>query len=212
VGWWISMVKVIKQIKVDDRQLALLQQYKEQQFALKKEVHSDIFPALIEGLRQIRELEQNIAIIAGAIASFTIPVVNTSFVQVKFLAYLALVFLFTTICYAIYHLSEVTTKEVNELSKQHSTYNKLIDEVIDRINTVIESGDVDKLVDFDKQDVIARLDELKKTPKPDKSLDRLKLFLFIALGSLVLSFIPMSGYLAVWHVGLQFFSLFKINN
>lgn len=203
------MVKVIKQVNVDDRQLALLQQYKEQQFALKKEIHSDIFPALIEGLRQIRELEQNIAIIAGAIASFTIPVVNTSFVQVKFLAYLALVFLFTTICYAIYHLSEVTTKEVNELSKQHSTYSKLIDEVIDRINTVIESGDVNKLVDFDQQDVLSRLDELKTAPKPDKSLDRLRLLLFVALGLLALSFIPMSGYSTIWNIVLQFFSLFK---
>ncbi len=204
------MTKVIKQVKVNDHQLAILQRYKEQQFALKKEIHSDIFPALIEGLRQIRELEQNIAIIAGAIASFTIPVVNTPFVQIKFLAYLALVFLFTTICYAVYHLSEIITKEVNELSKQHLTYSELIDEVIDRINTVIESGDVNKLVDFDQENVTLRLDGLKTTTKPDKNLDRLRLLLFTALGLLVLSFIPKSTYAAIGQVITQLISVLEI--
>jgi len=51
------MTKVIKDIKVNDKQLEILMQHKDRQFALRKEVHADIFPALVEGLRQIRELE-----------------------------------------------------------------------------------------------------------------------------------------------------------
>lgn len=187
-------IKNIKQVKVNDTQLALLQQYKDQQFSLKKEVHSDIFPALMEGLRQIRELIQNIAIISGAIATFTIPVLNTSIIQIKPLGYLSLVFLFITICYAIYHLSEVIPKEVNELSKQHTTYNDLLDESINRINEVIETGNVNKLVEFDIEDVKSRLGSLKTELKPDKSLNILRTLFFIALGLLTISFIPIDVF------------------
>lgn len=187
-------IKELKGIKVNDKQLSLLQQYKEQQFELKKEIHSNIFPALVEGLRQIRELTQNIAIISGAIAAFTIPVLNTSIIQIKPLAFLSLSFLFATICYAIYHLSEIIPKEVNELSKQHATYNNLIDESINRINIVIETGDVNKLVEFDIEDVKSRLETLKTEPQKDKSLDNLRTLLFVALGLLTISFIPVNVF------------------
>jgi len=199
------MIKAISQIKVTDEQLKILEEYKSKQFQLKKEIHADIFPALVEGLRQVRELEQNIAIIAGAIASFTIPVVNTSFVQIKFLSYFALVFLFITICYAVYHLSEVITKEVNELTKQHSTYNNLLDEVVSRINDVIETGDINKLNDFDHDEVLSKLDGLKSPQKIDKSLNWLRGFLFTALGLLVLSFVPSWLYLSLWQILINCF-------
>lgn len=194
------MPKVIKSVKVNDQQLAILLEHKDKQFELKKEVHADIFPALVEGLRQIRELTQNMAIIAGAIAAFTIPVVNTSFVQTKPFAYLALVLQFITIGYAIYHLVSVITKEVNELSRQHSTFMTLIDQEIDRVNEIIESGDIDKLVhtDSETQEILDRLDGLKTVPEPDKSLDRLKFLLIGSLLALSLSFLPLNLYTDGW--------------
>lgn len=191
------MVKVISQVRVNEKQLEILESFKEKQFALKKEIHSDLFPAIVESLRQTRELTQNIALISGAIASFTIPVVNTPFVQVKIFAYLALVFLFILICYAVYHLTEVLSGEVNGLSNQHTTYSNLIDDTIDRINSVIESGEINKLVDFDKSDVLSRLNELKTDQKPDKSLDILRILLVVSLSLLSMSFVPLHYYLCL---------------
>ena len=173
-----------------DRDLKLFEEYKQEQFALKDKVHSDIFPILIEGTRQIRELTQSIAIIAGAIASFTIPVMNTSLVGTKPFAYLALLFLFLTIIYAIYHLTEVIPKELNAIAKQHKVYNSLLDENIDRVNQVLHTGEVNKLVDYDIKKVESRLAELHVESRRDKSLDHLRAFLIFALFSLLLAFIP----------------------
>ena len=190
------MAKVIKQVKVNDQQLDILVQYKDKLFRQKTEVHETLFPPLADALRQIRELTQNIAVISGAIAAFTIPVVNTNFIQIKFLAYLSLVLLFATICYAIYHLSEVIPKEVNELSRQHSTYMKVLDDEIERINGIIESGNINEFVlkDQEIKKTIDQLDQLKTPPSPDRSLDNLRLLILIALTSLTLSFIPLNIY------------------
>lgn len=205
------MTKIIRGIKVNDKQLEILLQHKDRQFALKKEVHADIFPALMEGLRQIRELTQNIAIIAGAIAAFTIPVINTDFVQVKVFAYLALVLQFITIIYVINHLTNVITKEVNELAKQHSTYVGLLDQEIDRTNEVIESGDISKFVHTDEEvkELLGKLNDIKANLIPDKSLDRLKLLLTTSLVALCLSFVPLNIYdqlLEISSIVLTFFS------
>lgn len=207
------MTKIIKGVKVNDEQLAILLQHKDRQFALKKEVHADIFPALMEGLRQIRELTQNIAIIAGAIAAFTIPVINTDFVQVKILAYLALVLQFITIIYVINHLTQVITKEVNELAKQHSTYVGLLDQEIDRTNEVIESGDISKFVHTDEEvkELLGKLDNIKANLVPDKSLDRLRLLLTASLVALCLSFISTETYSYIWQMFSQFFVILTSN-
>lgn len=203
------MTKVIKDIKVTDEQLEILLKHKDSQFALRKEVHADIFPALVEGFRQIRELTQNIAIIAGAIAAFTIPVVNTNFVQYKPFAYFALVLQFMTISYAVYHLTNVITKEINELAKQHSTYIALLDQEIDITNEVIESGDISKLTKADDEaDILqAKLDELKTVPEPDKSLDRLRFMLITSLVMLSLSFIPVEVYCTLYKSSAELISL-----
>ncbi len=195
------MTKVIKDIKVTDEQLEILLKHKDSQFALRKEVHADIFPALVEGLRQIRELTQNMAIISGAVAAFTIPVVNTDFVQTKPFAYLALVLQFMTIAYAVHHLTNVITKEVNELAKQHSTYMGVLDKEIDRTNEVIESGDISKFVHTDDEanELLTKLGELITVPEPDKSLDRLRFLLTASLILLSLSFIPTNVYFWLWH-------------
>lgn len=196
------MTKVIKDVKVDDKQLEILLQHKDRQFALKKEVHADIFPALIEGLRQIRELTQNMAIISGAIAAFTIPVVNTDFVQTKPFAYLALVLQFICIAYAVRHLTNVITKEINELAKQHSTYMGVLDQEIDRTNEVIESGDISKFVHTDDEanELLKKLAGLKTPPEPDKSLDRLSFLLIASLVTLSLSFVPTNIYFQIWQI------------
>jgi hypothetical protein len=186
-------IEQIKEIKVNDEQLKLLQQYKKEQFELKSEIHSDIAPMLIEGFRQMRELTQNIAIIAGAIASFTIPILNTSIIQTKYLAYSAVVLLFGAIIYAVYHLSEVIPKEINALSKQHSTYNELIDESINRINKTISTGDVKELDNFDKEEVVRRAAQIKTENRKDASLDILRTVLFLALLFLSFSFIPFNS-------------------
>ena len=204
------MTKMVKDIKVNDKQLEILLKRKDDQFALRKEVHADIFPALVEGFRQIRELTQNIAIIAGAIAAFTIPVVNTDFVQNKPFAYLALVLQFMTISYAVHHLTKVITKEINELANQHSTYIGLLDQEVDKINEVIESGDISKLVHPDEVDNIqTTLDELKTIPEPDKSLDRLRFMLIASLVLLSLSFVPSSVYYYVFEVSTELIKLFS---
>jgi len=196
------MTKVIKDVRVDDKQLEILLQHKDRQFALKKEVHADIFPALVEGLRQIRELTQNMAIISGAIAAFTIPVVNTDFVQTKPFAYLALVLQFMCIAYAVHHLANVITKEINELAKQHSTYMGVLDQEIDRTNEVIESGDISKFVHTDDEanELLSKLDGLKTPPEPDKSLDRLSFLLIASLVMLSLSFVPTNMYFQIWQI------------
>ena len=196
------MTKVIKDVKVDDKQLEILLQHKDRQFTLKKEVHADIFPALVEGLRQIRELTQNMAIISGAIAAFTIPVVNTDFVQTKPFAYLALVLQFMCIAYAVHHLANVITKEINELAKQHSTYMGVLDQEIDRTNEVIESGDISKFVHTDDEanELLSKLDGLKTPPEPDKSLDRLSFLLIASLVMLSLSFVPTNIYFQIWQI------------
>jgi len=196
------MTKVIKDVRVDDKQLEILLQHKDRQFALKKEVHADIFPALVEGLRQIRELTQNMAIISGAIAAFTIPVVNTDFVQTKPFAYLALVLQFMCIAYAVHHLANVITKEINELAKQHSTYMGVLDQEIDRTNEVIESGDISKFVHTDDEanELLSKLDGLKTPPEPDKSLDRLSFLLIASLVMLSLSFVPTNIYFQIWQI------------
>ena len=196
------MTKVIKDVRVDDKQLEILLQHKDRQFALKKEAHADIFPALVEGLRQIRELTQNMAIISGAIAAFTIPVVNTDFVQTKPFAYLALVLQFMCIAYAVHHLANVITKEINELAKQHSTYMGVLDQEIDRTNEVIESGDISKFVHTDDEanELLSKLDGLKTPPEPDKSLDRLSFLLIASLVMLSLSFVPTNMYFQIWQI------------
>lgn len=203
------MTKVIKDIKVTDEQLEILLKHKDSQFALRKEVHADIFPALVEGFRQIRELTQNIAIIAGAIAAFTIPVVNTNFVQNKPFAYFALVLQFMTISYAVHHLTNVITKEINELAKQHSTYIGLLDQEIDRTNEVIESGDFRKLVHADDEadKLQTKLDELKTVPEPDKSLDKLRFMLITSLVMLSLSFVPVGVYRTLYEALAEIFRL-----
>lgn len=190
------MIKPINEVNVSEDHLAILLQHKDKQFELKKEVHTDIFPVLIEGLRQIRELTQNIAIIAGAIAAFTIPVVNTPFIQIKLLAYLSITTLFLLIAYAVFHLTSVITREVNELSRQHSTYIELLDDEIDRINSVIETGEITKLAhsEQDRVKILDKLKELQTIPKPDKSLDRIKWMLIAALIFLVLSFVPLNAF------------------
>ena len=196
------MTKVIKDVKINDKQLEILLQHKDRQFALKKEVHADIFPALVEGLRQIRELTQNMAIISGAIAAFTIPVVNTDFVQTKPFAYLALVLQFMCIAYSVHHLTNVITKEINELAKQHSTYMGVLDQEIDRTNEVIESGDISKFVHTDDEanELLTKLDGLKTPPEPDKSLDRLSFLLIASLVMLSLSFVATNIYFQIWQI------------
>lgn len=188
------MIREPDQIKVNNEQLALLQQLKERNFALKKEIHFDIFSTIVQDLNQLRSVEQNIAIIAGAIASFTIPVINSPLVHVKFLAYLSLVFLFITICYSIYHLSNGISNELNNLSKQHKTFMSLVDENIGRIDKVMETGDFRELLNFNREDFDQKLKQIKVSPKADHSLDWLQGMLFIALLLLTLSFIPSSFY------------------
>lgn len=190
------MTKIIRKIRVNAPQLAILLQHKDKQFELKKEVQADLFPPLVEAIRQIRELTQNIALIAGAIASFIIPVINTSFVQTKSFGYASLVFLFVTICYAIHHLTEVIPKEVSELSRQHSTFMTILDDEIDRVNTIIESGNFNQIVHSEKEnrEISKQIDELKSIPRPDKSLNILRALLTIALLLLTLSFIPALLY------------------
>lgn len=141
------------------------------------------------------------AIISGAVAAFTIPVVNTDFVQTKPFAYLALVLQFMTIAYAVHHLTNVITKEVNELAKQHSTYMGVLDKEIDRTNEVIESGDISKFVHTDDEanELLTKLGELITVPEPDKSLDRLRFLLTASLILLSLSFIPTNVYFWLWH-------------
>jgi len=141
-------------------------------------------------------------IIAGAIAAFTIPVVNTDFVQTKPFAYLALVLQFMTIAYAVYHLTNVITKEINELAKQHSTYMGVLDQEIDRTNEVIESGDINKFVHTDSEanELLAKLDGLKTTPKPDNSLDGLRFLLIASLVMLSLSFVPTDVYFQICQI------------
>jgi hypothetical protein len=144
-----------------------------------------------------RSITVNIAIIAGAIAAFTIPIMNTLIIQNKPVAYYSLFLLFVTICYAVHHLSETISKEVNELSRQHETYNQLIDENIDRINSVFETSDINKLVQFDSNDIKKRLDTLKIEKKPDNSLYHLRTLLYLSLVSLFISFINflnLQGY------------------
>jgi hypothetical protein len=199
--------KIIKEVKVNDQQLGILLDYKKEMFSKQHEAHSDIFPALVDGMRQVRELTQNIALIAGAVASFTIPVVNTSFIQTKILAYLAIILLFITISYAVYHLSEVITNEINQLAKQHNTFITLFNESIDRINTVIESGEIEKINEFDKDSVLARLDELNLPAKPDKSLNYLRSLLVLALFLLVLSFVSPDIYSIIWSYMREVFQL-----
>ena len=201
-------INQIKEIKVNDAQLKLLQQYKKEQFELKSEIHSDIAPMLIEGFRQMRELTQNMAIIAGAIASFTIPILNTTIIQTRWLAYSAVMLLFGTIIYAVYHLSEVIPKEINELSKQHTTYNELLDESINRINKTISTGDAKELDNFDKEEVIKRVALLKTKNRRDASLNILRTVLFLALIFLSFSFIPFNSITQ----SINRFSLLKNTN
>ncbi len=103
-----------------------------------------------------------------------------------------LLFLFFTICYSVYHLSEIIPTEVNELVKQHTLYNNLIDESINRIIEVIESGDFKKLTAFDKSDIEDRLASLKTEQKIDRSLTIIRSLLLVALSLLFISFIPLS--------------------
>ncbi len=185
--------------ELNEQQIKLLNGDKEEQFLLKREIHRDIFPIMVEGFRQIRELTQNIAIISGAIAAFTIPILNTDLVQTKVLAYIALLLLFISIVYAIHHLSEVISKEVNDLSKQHSTYNDILDDAIDRVNTVLLTGNIDKL-NVDEKKVLKKLSTIKILPKIDRSLNILKTIIFAALVYLFLSFIPLNEIIRFLHL------------
>lgn len=185
--------KIIKKISVNEKELKVLNALRDKTFAARQQTHDDLFPPFADGLRQIRELTQNIALISGAIAAFTIPVVPTDFIQTKILAYLSLILLFTTISYAVFHLSQVITKEVNQLSKQNSLFEKIYDDHIDRINSVIESGDK-KILEIDQQSLIKELSSLEEISNPDKSLIYLRTLLILALFLLVLSFIPTHFY------------------
>lgn len=206
------MTVIVEDIKVDTKELEKLIQFKNEQYELKKQIHNDIFPALVEGFRQIRELILNIAIISGAIASFTIPVIGSQIIQIKSLAYGAIFLLFITICYAIYHLSEIIPSEVNALSKQHRVYNDLIDESIDRINRTISTGDFEELKRFDKNDILNRLNSIKVPEKTDKSLSRLRSVFFIAIGFLSLSFLSPINIGSIFSKNLKFnYSLFVFN-
>ncbi|MBI4100411.1 hypothetical protein HY439_01590 [Candidatus Microgenomates bacterium] len=179
-------------LNLSDKQFRTLKEYKDETWGLHRQIYSDIVPLLAEGIKQIRGLTRDITIIAGAIASFTIPTLNTSLIQTKPLAYTALFFLFLTILYAVYHLSEIIPKEVNSLDQQLKVYSEIVIENISRINKTFEDGNINHLLEVDEEQVKNKLDTIKAEEKPDKSLDRLRTLLGISLVLIILSFFDYS--------------------
>jgi len=184
--------------KLNTEQFKILKQYKDEQWDLHSNIHDSLIPLITEDIKQIRELTKDIAIIAGAIAAFTIPVINTQLIYTKPLAYLALFLLFSTIMYAIYHLSDIIPKELNGLVKQQTVYSKVVVDSINRINKVFEDGNINHIIDFDKEKILKELDELKEDINPDKSLDVLRILLGSSMIFILLSFFnyqPLIDYL-----------------
>lgn len=167
---------------------------KEESKKFRKEIQNDILPHMAEFLAQIRNLIKDIAIIAGAIAAFTIPALGSEIIQTKVLAQLAIMLLFITIIYAVYHLTEILPTELNGLSDQLKVYMKIIDHEMDGINKSLVEGNVTAYNETKKL-IIKELGSLKKAEnKPDHTLDYLRLTLSFAL---VLIFLSLFDYSSI---------------
>lgn len=175
----------------------LLKDYKDETLSRYDKVNDMILPLIVEDLKQLRDLTKDIIIISGAIASFTIPILNTSIVQTKSFAYTALFLLFSTMIYAIYHLTELIPKELTSLSRQQEVYSKVIVGNITRINRVLEDGNIDHLKEIDENDSLNQLNSLKIENKPDNSLNILRFLLGLSLTFIILSLFNYSFLLLI---------------
>lgn len=176
----------------------LLNDRKERQLALLSKISDKLLPILFEDHRQLRELTQNIAIIAGAIASFTIQALGSELIKHPWFAYFSLVTLFFTIMYAIQHLGTVITHEINAIANQHTTFAKIISEDIANINKAISNNDVSYIL-VDTATVEKELDALEEPITKDRSVDVLKFLLGIALTLLLIAFVPFQITLPFFH-------------
>lgn len=174
--------------KLTEEDLKLLYKHRQTSLNLREDIYDDITTKMVSILGQIRSLTKDIAVIAGAIAAFTIPVVNTDMVKTKGFAYIALLLLFVTIFYAVHHLSNVLPSELNGLSKQLKLYNELINEDLERVDRTIRTGEVDNMK-VDQNSIKERFDSIKEKETTDRSLDILKYLLLFSLMFNFLSFI-----------------------
>ncbi|MFA5776199.1 MAG: hypothetical protein WC988_01430 [Patescibacteria group bacterium] len=175
---------------MDEKTKQILQNDIEKNYKVRESVGSSIMPVLVETIAQYRNVVLHYALIAGAIAAFTIPVLGSKVIYLKFFAYLALVYLFAIIVYALFHVGILITKEINGLKRQLYTYLKVIDESIKVRRKAIETSNIGEMQNFDRPSALKQLSELTIPDRPDNSLAILSRLIFLALFSLLLSVVP----------------------
>lgn len=207
--------------ELNEKQIDILLNRKKDLWGQYNYISGALIPLIGDGLRQIRSLTKDIALISAAIATFYLPVLTTEIVQTKFFAFMALFYLFFAIIYAIYHLSEVLPKEIDGLVKQQKIFGGLLFGEIDKVNKVLtgEGVEILKHSEEDKGTIESKLNSLKVESKPDKSLDNLRVMLLLAFIFIILSFINFTNLLDISRKSLEFLgwgfgagkNLFKLN-
>lgn len=175
--------------KLTKKQIGILESRKSKLFQKRKEIHNDIMPLIVQSLNQSRGLMKDIAIISGAIATFSLPLLTSSIVKTHMLLYIAIAILFFIISFSIYHVKEIVTREINELNRQHSTYIDLLSRSIDSINKVYSDGNTNHLKKFDAEEIEDKLKSLKVDQRPDNALDNLWKLHALALIFILLSLV-----------------------
>lgn len=186
-GIIISIMNIPKSVAKE-----LLEQ-KKRIMEIRDEAYNRVHPLIIDDLKEIRKLTQNIIVVTAAITSFTLSSIDSTLIKTDFFAAIALCLLFITIVYGIHHLGTVLPESLNSRTELLQAYFKLTNERLDQIEKILKTGDTSEYMNWgggEHLETIKPRDEDKK----DHSLVIMERLIIFALILIALSFINFNYF------------------